>query len=138
MDPARRFGELGGGLLTAIGVLGLAITGIAEPLAPMGQHLLVLEVNPAQNLLHLVLGLAMVVGGVGSPRVARISAAAAAAGLGMLGLVGLALVGPTGNPLALNGWGNLLHLGLAGWGATATLRHTDRSSRTDTTAVRHP
>lgn len=137
MGASRRFGELGGGLLTAAGALGLAVTGLADPLAPAGQHLGMLEVNPAQNLLHLVLGLAMVAGGVAGSGVARLSAATAAAALGMLGLVGMVLTGPSGNPLALNGWANLLHLGLAGWGATATLLDTDRADRTDTTAVRH-
>ena len=94
--------------------------------------------NPAQNLLHLGLGLAMVAAGTRNGGVARIAAPTAAAALGMLGLLGLTLSGPTGNPLALNGWANLLHLGLAGWGAAATLRDTDRGARADTTAMRHP
>lgn len=126
----RRFGYLGGGLLTAIGALGLAITGLTAPLSPMGQHLLILEINPAQNLLHLALGLAMVAGAAGSPQVARVAAAAGAAALAMLGVVGFALAGPTSNALALDTWGNILHLGLAGWSATATLRDAGRAPRT--------
>ena len=39
MGASRRFGELGGGLLTAIGALGLAVTGLTDPLAPVGHHL---------------------------------------------------------------------------------------------------
>lgn len=128
MHATARFGYLGGGLLTAIGVLGLAITGLADPLTPRGQHLLFLEVNPAQNVLHLVLGLSMVLGAARSTTTARTSAAVASAALGMLGLVGLALAGPLGNPLALDVWGNALHLCLAAWGTAATLRHTDDAS----------
>lgn len=138
MDATRRVGYLGGGLLTVTGVLGLAITGLSAPLTSTGQQLLLLEVNPAQNLLHLGLGLALVAGGAGTPRTSRVTTAAAAAALGMLGLVGLALAGSPADPLALNGWGNLLHLGLAAWGATATLRGTPRrAAPTDTTAARH-
>lgn len=133
MSATTRYGYLGGGLLTATGVLGLAVTGLADPLAPHGEHLLLLEVNPAQNLLHLALGLWMVVGAAASPSAARSTALTAAAVLGTLGVVGLALTGPAGSPLALNGWGNGLHLGLAVWGAMATLR-TDHGSPTMETA----
>lgn len=138
MSAIARFGYLGGGLLTVIGALGLAITGLAEPLMPNGQHLVVLEVNPAQNLLHGALGLFMVFGAAGTSTLARSTALVASAALATLGLVGLALVGPPGNPLALDAWGNALHLGLAGWGAVATLRQSARSPRVDTTAMRHP
>ncbi len=133
MSATTRFGFLGGGLLTATGVLGLAVTGLADPLASHGEHLLLLEVNPAQNLLHLALGLWMVVGAAASPSAARSSALTSTGVLGTLGLVGLALTGPAGSPLALNGWGNGLHLGLAVWGAMATLR-TDHGPPTMETA----
>ncbi len=122
MTATTRFGHLGGGLLTATGVLGLAVTGVADPLAPHGASLTVLEVNPAQNLVHLALGLWMVIGAAATPDTARSATLTATATLATLGVVGLALVGPGGNPLALNAWGNGLHLVLAVWGITATLR----------------
>lgn len=122
MSATTSFGHLGGGLLTAIGALGLAVTGLAAPLTPMGQHLLVLEVNPAQNMVHLTLGLVMVLGAAGSDTAARTTTLVATATLGTLGLVGLVMAGPAGNALALDGWNNALHLGLAAWGAVATLR----------------
>lgn len=120
MSATTRFGHLGGGLLTAVGALGLAVTGLATPLAPSGQRLLVLEVDPAQNLAHLALGLTMVLGAAGAPRTAATTTLVATVALGTLGLVGL-LAGPEGNPLALGAWNNALHLVLAGWGALATL-----------------
>lgn len=126
MSATTRFGYLGGGLLTATGVLGLAVTGLADPLTSRGEHLLLLEVNPAQNLLHLALGLWMVIGAAASPSAARSTALTSTAVLGTLGLVGLALTGPAASPLALNAWGNGLHLGLAVWGAMATLRTDQR------------
>lgn len=132
MSATTRFGHLGGGLLTATGVLGLAVTGLADPLAPHGEHLTVLEVNSAQNLLHLALGLWMVIGAAATPSTARSAALTATAVLGTLGVVGLALAGPDGNPLALNAWSNGLHLVLALWGVAATLRtdHTTQAMET--------
>lgn len=122
MSATTRFGFLGGGLLTVTGVLGLAVTGLADPLASRGEHLLLLEVNPAQNLLHLALGLWMVTGAAASTGAARSSALTSTAVLGTLGLVGLVLTSPASSPLALNGWGTGLHLGLAAWGAMTRLR----------------
>jgi len=136
VSATTRFGHLGGGLLTAVGALGLAVTGLAAPLAPSGQRLLVLEVNPAQNLVHLALGLTMVLGAAGAPRTAATTALVATVALGTLGLVGLLLAGPSGNPLALDGWNNALHLGLAGWGALATLlTDHDTTPTTEATAA---
>lgn len=56
-----------------------------------------------------------------------------------IGALGLFMVfGAAGTTtLALDTWGNTLHLGLAGWGAVATLRQSARSPRVDTTAMRH-
>jgi hypothetical protein len=123
----EQFGYLGGGLLVALGAIGLAITGLSDPLGPQGRELLVFTVNPAQNLVHIVLGLLMVGGAAGSHVSARTTMLIASAALGTLGLVGLALNSPTGNPLAINGWGNLLHLGLAGWGTMVLIRDHDRA-----------
>lgn len=130
VGTVARFGHLGGGLLVALGAIGLAVTGLAEPLAPQGRDLLVLTVNPAQNLVHTAIGLLMVGGAAGSRTSARTTMLIASAALGTLGLVGLVLSSPPGNPLAINGWGNLLHLGLAGWGTMALVRDQDRASRT--------
>jgi hypothetical protein len=130
VGTVTRFGHLGGGLLVALGALGLAVTGLADPLAPQGKDLLVLTVNPAQNLVHIAIGLLMIGGAAGSHASARTTMLVASAALGTLGLVGLVLNSPTGNPLAINGWGNLLHLGLAGWGTMVLIRDHDRASQT--------
>lgn len=128
MGTVTRFGHLGGGLLVVLGAIGLAITGLADPLATQGRQLLVFTVNPAQNLVHIVLGLLMIGGAAGSHTSARTTMLIVSAALGTLGLVGLVLSGPTGSPLAINSWGNLLHLGLAGWGTMVLIRDHDRAS----------
>lgn len=138
MAAAARFGYLGGGLLTTAGALGLAVTGVGDPLQPSGHHLLVFEVNPAQNVLHLLLGLAMVLGAAGALGTPRTVALVATSVLGTLGVVGLVLAGPPGNALGLDLWGNALHLVLAGWGAAATLRSASVTARPVDPSPRHP
>lgn len=137
MHAVARFGHLGGGLLTATGALGLAVTGLARPLTPRGEHLLLLEVTPAQNLLHLALGLAVIVGAAGTASTARTTALLATAILATLGVVGLALA-TTADPLALTTTSATLHLGLAAWGGTATLLDTHAATAPSDTTVRHP
>lgn len=127
MGTVTRFGHLGGGLLVALGAIGLAITGLSDPLASQGRDLMIFTVNPAQNLVHVALGLLMIGGAAGSHTAARTTMLIASAALGTLGLVGLVLIGPAGNPLAVNAWGNLLHLGLAGWGTMVLVRDHDRA-----------
>jgi hypothetical protein len=126
----QQFGYLGGGLLVALGAIGLAITGLSDPLGSQGRELLMFTVNPAQNLAHIAIGLLMIGGAAGSQTSARTTMLVVSAALGTLGVVGLMLTSPAGNPLAVNGWGNLLHLGLAGWGTMALVRGQDRAAHT--------
>jgi hypothetical protein len=79
---------------------------------PNGVWLLdVLSVNPAQNVLHLVIGAVLVVGGF-SPWPARVNSVCGAALLGF-GIAGLFLSETPVNILAFNGASNLLHFATA-------------------------
>ena len=124
MAPATRFGLLGGGLLVALGGLGFAVTGAARPLTSSGARLLGIGVNPAQNIVHVQIGMVLVLAATSSTSAARTATLLAAAALGVIGLFGLALVRTTGDPLGLNGWSNALHLGLSAWASMAALRST--------------
>ncbi len=121
-DAATRFGHGAGTMLVALGALGFAVTGTDDPLAGNGPSLLVLEVNPALNLLHAAVGTVVVGGAAASPRAAHTTTMLAAAALGVLGLLGLALSRMDANPLALNTWDNLLHLALSTWATVAAVR----------------
>lgn len=145
MPPTAWFGTVAGGLLATLGVLGLAVTGLHGS-AGTPQRLLVLVVSPGQNLLHVVLGVAMVAG-VTRPDAAttHLTAVVGTTVLAALAGVGLLAPAPIAGPLALGGAVTVLHLGLAGWGTAATLRTTHARSRSSggptpprTTATRNP
>lgn len=117
-SPARRFGDVAGAAYLAVGVVGFAVTGMSDFAAPRGARLLVLEVNPLHNLLHVVIGVALLVAASRSRDAATTAALATAAALGAAGLLGLAIAGWE-TPLALNNADNLVHLATAAGGALA-------------------
>jgi hypothetical protein len=96
--------------IVGFGLTGFGLTGVADGMSTTGHMLAVLEVNPLQNLLHLVVGLTLVVGSGLGRESARTVTLIVAVALGVAGLFGLALVGTDGNVLALNPAGNALHL----------------------------
>lgn len=136
MTATTRFGFLGGGLLTAIGALGFATTGLRHPTAGATQHLWIMEVTPVLDLIHVVPGVTLVLGGAAAAGAARTTSVVGSAALGTLAVVGLAL--GAGTPIAPDAWGTALHLALAAWGTAATVRHHHRAAGTRTTVPRHP
>jgi hypothetical protein len=68
-------------------------------------------VNPLQDLVHVVIGLALAGAAVAGLRASRTTNAALGAVCLGLGLLGLFIVGTPANVLALNGPGNVVHLG---------------------------
>lgn len=122
--PARRFGQVAGSAYVAIGLLGFAVTGLAGFAATTGSSLFGLGVNPLHNLLHVLLGVALVVAAARGEGEARTICMITAAVYGVVGLLGLALVGTDGNVLALNHADNALHLATAGAAAVAATMST--------------
>lgn len=123
-SPARRFGDVAGAAYLAVGVVGFAVTGISDFAASRGARLLVFEVNPLHNLLHVLLGAALLVTASRSREAATTAALVTAAALGAAGLLGLAIAGWE-TPLALNDADNVVHLGTAaaaGWAWDAERR----------------
>jgi hypothetical protein len=106
----ERFARWAGAAYAGIAIVGFGLTGVAEGMSTAGHMLGALEVNPLQNLLHLVVGLTLIVGSGLGRESARTVTLIVAVALGVAGLFGLALVGTDGNVLALNPAGNALHL----------------------------
>lgn len=98
-----------------VGLIGFTVTGGVAFLATDNEALLLdaFQVNPLQNLLHLVVGALMLAAGFTQARTARRINSVAGALLLLLGLIGLYVVGTESNVLALNGAGNALHFGTA-------------------------
>ena len=107
------------GLVVGVAYLMLAAaeivvtSGTGAPLADRDGALLlgVLQVNLLLAIVHAVLGAALVVAGIVGRRAAQfVNGAGGAVFLG-LGLTGLFISGTEANLLAINGAGNVLHLG---------------------------
>lgn len=107
-----RYTIVTGAVYTAIGVLGLALTGFDHLTAPMGPMIAVFQVNGLLSLAHLVAGLTCLAAAVvRTDTAARNVTMLCAAAFGTFGLLGLAMVQQTtGNVLALNAADTTAHL----------------------------
>lgn len=132
-SPARRFGDVAGAAYLAVGVVGFAVTGFSDFATSRGERLLVLEVNPLHNLLHVLLGVALLVAASRSQEAATTAAITTAGALGTAGLLGLMISGWE-TPLALNGADNVVHLATAA-GATWAWSAERRQARQAETHV---
>jgi fucose 4-O-acetylase-like acetyltransferase len=96
------------------GVLGFALGGMHQLFSVSGTELLVFQLNPFQNILHLALGGIVLWGAVRPRTSARPALLGAGLALAVLTVLGLAWVGdPEANRLAANGADNVLHAVLA-------------------------
>jgi hypothetical protein len=112
----RRFALVFGAVYVLIGLIGFALTGFGDFAASEGRTLILFDVNPLHNVVHLLVGGAWL---ASSKRVdtARTVSVIIGAVYTAVAILGLFLVGNDGlNILALNQADNGLHLvsGLAG------------------------
>ncbi|MET0725270.1 MAG: DUF4383 domain-containing protein [Leifsonia sp.] len=130
-SPNRIIGVIFGAVYLLVGVLGFFVTSGVDFIATNGGLLLGLfEVNPLHNIAHLLIGAALLIGGLRSvPAAKGVNTVVGAAYL-LLGIVGFFLVGTPANILALNTPDHFLHLAsailLLGVGVGA-----ERSTRAD-------
>jgi hypothetical protein len=111
-SPPRTFATTAGVAYAALGIVGFAMTGTSGFASRNGVLLLgVLEVNPLHNLVHLLLGLALVAGASRSDEAARHVTVVVGVATGVVGLLG-PLITRAGE-LALNHGDTVLHLGTA-------------------------
>jgi Domain of unknown function (DUF4383) len=101
-----------GVVYVAVGLLGFAVTSGVGFLATEGNNLIIFEVNPLHNIVHLLIGVLLALG-------SRTLATARTVNIGvggtylLVGLLGLFLIGSAANILALNGADNVLHFASA-------------------------
>lgn len=100
-----------GAVYTLVGLAGFLVTGFGQFAGVTGKHLLIFEINPLHNVVHLligVLGLAL----AAKPATARTYGWLLFGGYGLVFLYGLFAVNRTdgANFLSLNGSDNGLHL----------------------------
>lgn len=103
-----------GAVYLLVGILGFTVSGGAGFIATDGGLLLGLfEVNPLHNIAHLLIGSALLIGGLSGVAAAKTVNATVGVVYLLLGIVGFFLVGTALNILALNTPDHFLHLGSA-------------------------
>lgn len=112
-SPNRLLGTVFGVVYLAVGALGFAVTGGVPFAATVGKALIVFDVNPLHNVVHLAVGAALLVGALSGVAAARAVNGTVGAVYLLVGVVGLFLLGSAANILALNGADNVLHLASA-------------------------
>lgn len=110
----RILGVSFGAVYVLVGVLGFTVTGGVGFLASEGGLLLgIFEVNPLHNIAHLLIGAALLFGGLGGTRAAKGVNGAVGAAYLLLGIVGFFIADTALNILALNTADHVLHLASA-------------------------
>ncbi|NLP83158.1 DUF4383 domain-containing protein [Microbacterium sp. CFH 90308] len=110
-SPNRLVATIFGAVYLVVGALGFAVTGGVGFIATDGGLLLgIFEVNPLHNIAHLLIGAALLIGGLKSVTAAKAVNIVVGAVYLLLGIVGFFLVGTALNILALNTFDHFLHL----------------------------
>ena len=111
-SPNRLVAAVFGGVYLLVGLLGFVVTGVSNFAGTEGDTLIVFDVNPLHNIVHLAIGALLL---ASSRSVARAKGANTTVGAVYLlvGVLGLFLVGSGANILALNSADNVLHLASA-------------------------
>ncbi|MGH8893130.1 MAG: DUF4383 domain-containing protein [Actinomycetes bacterium] len=111
-SPNRLLATVFGAVYVLVGLLGFAITGFSGFAETEGETLIIFEVNPLHNIVHLAVGALLL---AASRSVASAKAANTTVGgvYLLVGVLGLFLVGSDLNIIALNGADNVLHFASA-------------------------
>ena len=113
-SPNRLVATIFGAVYLLVGLLGFAYTGGVGFFATEGGLLLgIFQVNPFHNVAHLLIGAALLIGGLSSAKAAKGVNITIGAAYLLLGVVGFFLVGTALNVLALNTFDHFLHLASA-------------------------
>ncbi|MBD5786748.1 DUF4383 domain-containing protein [Cellulosimicrobium terreum] len=111
-SPNRLLAAVFGVVYLLVGLAGFVVTSGVGFAATDGKNLLLFEVNPLHNIVHLGIGAALLLASRSVAAAKGVNIAVGAVYL-LVGVVGLFLVGSAANIIALNGADNVLHLGSA-------------------------
>ena len=111
-SPNRLLGTVFGVVYLLVGLAGFAVTGFADFTGTEGDTLILFDVNPLHNVVHLLVG-ALLLGASRSVATAKGANTLVGAVYLVVGVIGLFLIGTDANILALNGADNVLHFASA-------------------------
>lgn len=113
-SPNRIVGIVFGVVYLLVGILGFAVTGGVGFLATEGGLLIgVFEVNPLHNIVHLLVGAALLGGGIAGVGAAKGVNGTVGVVYLLVGVIGFFIADTAANLLALNTADHILHLGSA-------------------------
>ncbi|PYI66038.1 DUF4383 domain-containing protein [Arthrobacter livingstonensis] len=112
-SPNRLLATVFGAVYLLVGIVGFFVTSGIGFFATEGRNLIVFEVNPLHNIIHLAIGAALLLAGLGSVTAAKTANSTVGAVYLLVGIVGLFLTSSALNIIALNGADNVLHLASA-------------------------
>lgn len=112
-SPNRLVATIFGAVYLLVGLLGFAVTSGIGFVATEGANLIIFEVNPLHNVIHLAIGAVLLFAGLRGTDIARTANASVGAVYLLVGIVGLFLLNSPLNIIALNGADNVLHLASA-------------------------
>ncbi|MCZ2402502.1 DUF4383 domain-containing protein [Paenarthrobacter sp. Z7-10] len=112
-SPNRLLATVFGVVYLLVGVLGFFVTSGIGFFATEGHDLIVFEVNPLHNVIHLAIGAALLIAGLKSIPAARSVNQTVGFVYLLVGILGLFLLNSSLNIIALNGADNVLHLASA-------------------------
>lgn len=111
---AKTFGYSFGVLYILLSLVGFGVTGFMEWLeADVEYHLVIFRMNAFQNLVHMLLGIALMAGAAGTETTARRVAVVSGLVFLVLGIWGFYAVGQPWNVMATNEAVSTLHLATA-------------------------
>ena len=112
-SPNRLIATVFGAVYLLVGLVGFAVTSGVGFFSTEGTNLIIFEVNPLHNVIHLAIGAALLYAGVKDIQLARTVNTAVGAVYLLVGILGLFLLSSPLNIIALNGADNVLHLASA-------------------------
>jgi hypothetical protein len=108
--PNKLLGGVFGGVYVLIGLVGFLVSSGVGFAATEGKNLIIFEINPLHNVVHLLVGALLIYGfSRGEKGAAAINMLVGGVYL-VVGVIGLFILGASANILALNGADNVLHL----------------------------
>ncbi|MBT2520589.1 DUF4383 domain-containing protein [Arthrobacter sp. ISL-28] len=112
-SPNRLVATVFGAVYLLVGLVGFAVTSGIGFFSTEGRNLIIFEVNPLHNVIHLAIGAALLYAGLKNVQTARTVNAGVGAVYLLVGVLGLFLLSSPLNIIALNGADNVLHLASA-------------------------
>ena len=116
MSYVKTYARILGWTFVAIAVVGFILTGFGGFFGMDGETLILFGVNPAHNVVHLILGATYLIGARATEAGARAVVLVLSSAYLLVGVLGLILIDSSANILAINQADNVLHLAVGALG----------------------